>query len=661
MSGSTADNTRLTIGGHYLIDLRTSQPMLSGCPAYRAADTLAPGAALLGLAPVMPPPDFQDFAALRHPALMPIIVQDIQGGALWAICNGPPGPAALAEGFSPWRENHVIEGVVRPFAGLLQLLERTGLTARAIRPDNVFCVPGSHQLILGPLGLTPPALHQPVLFEPLSSAVCQPIGRGAGTIACDMFSLGVLILSLVLGRQPLAGLSDDEILQRRFETGSFLAYTDGHPLPSALSTLIAALLSDDPDLRPSPNDLVNVSQRTVFSTPPDIHARLPLSVGPAKVRTVRALAWHAARESTAFSALMQRRVIARWLQRELEMGGLVHAIEHVVSDMTLSSAAGLTKSSDSATPMLSRIINVLDPAAPLFLGGRWFWPEALPTMLAYAQLSHALAGRTDPNTEEHQLTSILSYLVTNGDSFQRGTPPAIARQIMALVHLARRSVARGRDRVLRLPFDENPFLPCLSPRCAKARIAQPQALLVWLDGSTLPTSEQVGQSGLLDAAMRIFFDSNIQRRAIPVLSHAQRAALPTWLADLSLLAGMQTRFGTGPLPAIAARLLPDALSRLTVWRSLSTQKTRRGQVQQAAARGDLERMIGLIEDPDALARDAAGATGAIDAIARINDALESLETQAPSAEARFRETGNFLALTSGIVAALVGCWLEFIR
>ena len=61
---------------------------------------------------------------------------------------------------------------------------------------------------------------QPVLFEPPYSAMCLPAGRGDGSIADDVYALGVLLLCLALGHAPLMELDDATILRRKLELGT---------------------------------------------------------------------------------------------------------------------------------------------------------------------------------------------------------------------------------------------------------------------------------------------------------------------------------------------------------------------------------------------------------------------------------------------------------
>ena len=82
-------------------------------------------------------------------------------------------------------------------------MHRAGLTHRAIRSDNLFFRDAAD----GPATLdeclsAPPGRNQPDAFEPIESAMAWPHGRGDGTLASDMFALGVTVVTLLSGRWP---------------------------------------------------------------------------------------------------------------------------------------------------------------------------------------------------------------------------------------------------------------------------------------------------------------------------------------------------------------------------------------------------------------------------------------------------------------------------
>src|ERR1051326_7509933 len=255
MSGRSETDSHGLIAGQYQVDLnRPSHDLGGGVPAYMATSRRGGTGPLMALSidryapyrPLMVNPmsgTIEGFAnALGHGAGPPI-----DGKPAWyVICEAPQGQP-LSTDLRPWPELAVIEFVLRPAAIALDQLRARGLTHRAIRANNVFQAQTNRPVTLGAASAAPPAMHQPAVYETVYTAVCHPSGRGDGDIADDIYALGVLMIVLARGRDPMAGLDDKTILQRKFEFGDFGAITAGERLPPILGDLARGMLAEEPD------------------------------------------------------------------------------------------------------------------------------------------------------------------------------------------------------------------------------------------------------------------------------------------------------------------------------------------------------------------------------------------------------------------------------
>ncbi|HEX5325108.1 MAG TPA: hypothetical protein VFW75_00430, partial [Acetobacteraceae bacterium] len=267
------------IAGRYVVD--PARPLTGaggGLPAFAAADLAGQTAAALMAVQVerRRPPRALALQALETPiegVLAPLAhgPAPAPGGApgYYLIAPAPPGPP-LAARLRPWPEHELLEQVLRPAARSLDRLARLGVTHRAIRPDNVF-LGGPGGVVLGMAWAAPAALHQPAIAEPPYVIQSLPEGRGDGSIADDVYALGVLLLTLARGQAPLAGLDDATILRCKLERGSFAALAGDARLPPVIADLVRAMLAEDPEHRPSPALLTEPSAaraRKVAARPP---------------------------------------------------------------------------------------------------------------------------------------------------------------------------------------------------------------------------------------------------------------------------------------------------------------------------------------------------------------------------------------------------------
>ncbi len=144
-----------------------------------------------------------------------------------------------------WTESQLTKQVLQPVAKALRDISAMGATHRAIRPDNLFYQLGNDgAIMLGECFSMPPGFAQPALFETIDSGSCLPYGRSVGTQADDLYALGVLCLIFYLGRNPLAGMSDEQVVLTKINYGSFAALAGREKLPPSLTEMLRGLLND---------------------------------------------------------------------------------------------------------------------------------------------------------------------------------------------------------------------------------------------------------------------------------------------------------------------------------------------------------------------------------------------------------------------------------
>ena len=76
--------------------------------------------------------------------------------------------------------------------------------------------------------------------------MAEPSARSRGGVADDLYSLGVCVIFLLLGRNPVHELSTAEIVERKINQGSYAVLTSGARIQMNMMELLRGLLSDDP-------------------------------------------------------------------------------------------------------------------------------------------------------------------------------------------------------------------------------------------------------------------------------------------------------------------------------------------------------------------------------------------------------------------------------
>jgi hypothetical protein len=644
MSGSdpAAPSAKKLIGGQYAID--AARPLGGaggGLPAFAVTDRR--GRVDLMAVQVQPglPPRAEALAALTGASVEGVLVPVAHGPAgtaggqeaYFVVGSAPVGPA-LGVALRPWSEGELLDCLLRPVVQALDRLQQRGVTHRAIRPDNLFRFGPGQPVVLGSAWAAPPASLQPAVFEPPYSAMCLPEGRGNGSTADDVYALGVTMLTLALGRVPLAGLDDAAILRRKLDRGSFAALAGEERLPGMIGDLVRGMLAEDPDHRPPLALLADppaARARRVAARPPR-RAQRPLELAGEEIWDARALAHAMASHPTEGLQALRDGTADRWLRRGVGDATTATRVEERVRGP--SADAGHGAQADAS--LLMQAVSVLDPLAPLCWRGIAIWPDGLgPALAAAHQGSAEIADRI---VEIVEVEAARIWASARPERCDLTMLRVEARQQRATLRMR----GGGRPRLL---YALNPLQPCTSPLLDGRCVARMQDLLPALEA----VSARPDHAGTLplDPHVAAFIAVRSEEPAGPELFGQGPGAVA---AQLRLLAKLQGRFHPHPLPGVAAWLVSASDVLVSTWRN----KSRRGELQERlrglATAGQLAPLLALIDDPGALARDAQGAAQAAQMLARADAELHRLANGAAERAKLARRLGQEIAAGSGLAA-----------
>jgi len=636
------------IGGQYAVDLaRRIDWAGGGVPAFAATDRATGSGAFIALqATPRFPPRAAALKAVAGPiegVLAPLAHGPGSGpageGAYYVICPAPAGPPLAPH--NPWPEHALLEQVLRPAALALEQLQHAGVTHRAIRPDNVFHRPGQ-PVELGAAWAAPPALLQPALFEPPYVAMCVPSGRGEGTIADDVYALGVLLIVLALGRLPLAGQPDAAIIRRKLAHGSFAALAGEERLPSTIADLARGMLAEDPEHRPPPSLLLNpvaARSRRVAARPAH-RAQRPLMIGEIAAWEARTLAYAMAVAQEHGVQSLRGGALLQWLRRGLGDGAMVERVEDAVRHRL---AAGAADEERGAAAIAMCVVALLDPLAPLAWRGLVLWPDGIGSALAEAQAADS--PELPVLLELVKIEAAGSWASTRPDRCDTAQLRAAARSQRAWM------LGRGTSGRARLAFALNPLLPCGSPLLAGRWVARLPDLPAALEAVAATVDRKLAAP--IDGHIADFVAARSERHL-----DLQESADPRETAagegfgvpQLRLLVQVQTRYHPGPLPNLAAWVADQAAPMIAGWASRSRRAAIEARLQDLAPAGSLAPMLAVIEDPDGRGADAGAAQAAANDLARIDSELAEIANGGPARDEAAVRFGQEIAAGLGLTA-----------
>ena len=557
-------------------------------------------------------------------------------GGYFVVTQAPPGQSLQAT-LRPWNEADLLQHLLRPVAAVLAELQQRNLTHRS--PQLAARGP----VAVGQAWAAPPAAHQPSWLEPPYSASCLPCGRGAGTIADDVYALGALMVMLALGANPVEGMEPHEVRRRKLEVGSYAALAEHHRLPSIIADLARGMLADDPEHRPSPallGDPQAARARRIAARPPRRSPR-PIELGGFSASTARTLAYALNREPDQAVALLRSGMIDRWLRRGLGDTQMAAAMDAAVTLRGQEVAAG---DSRADVQLIVRAVAILDPTAPLTWRSFSLWPDGLGPAL-----DHALHHQPDQvealrEIAVRQVIPIWAEERTARDAF---TVRLEAKDIMAWAQ-----AGQGEGGALRLTYMLNPLASCESPLLGRQWVTRLSELLPALE----LTAKHLAQdnSPLVDTYLAAFIIARRDERLDVDLSQLSGALSPTdAMSHLRLLARLQQKVHRGELPALSKWAAAVAKPLLDVFSSRSRRDRLAAALEEMAGAGHLSPIVALMDNPAELASDEQGLVAAKLRLQTIESTLKTLQRTAAARPRQAKRTAQEVAGAISLMACVV--------
>ena len=118
--------------------------------------------------------------------------------------------SVIASGEIQVNEYDIQSRIIEPLIQAVSALDARNIRHRSIRPKNLFFMDEEkEELVLGDFMTAPEGFDQPIVFETIERGMASPGGRGEGGIGEDLYALGVTLVFLIQGANPVSNLNDD--------------------------------------------------------------------------------------------------------------------------------------------------------------------------------------------------------------------------------------------------------------------------------------------------------------------------------------------------------------------------------------------------------------------------------------------------------------------
>lgn len=482
----------------------------------------------------------------------------------------------------------VLNGVIRPVVTVLQDMRDRDLIHGNIRLSNMFDGNGRglERVVLGECLSTPVSYNQPSLYEPVERALASATGRGTGNQADDLYSFGVCLALLMRHYDPNEGLSDEEIIERKMDEGSYLTLLGKDRFSGAILELLRGLLYDDENQRWTLDEVLiwldgrrlspkQSSRRNKASRPlvfngekyirPELIAR-DLNKNPAEARQI-----------------IESGDLEQWLSRALEDKPTIARYE---TALKLAEEGG--KGPGFTERLITRVSVALHPEGPIRYKSINIFPDSIgPALVEAFVMKRDLAAWTD---------FFMAYFITQWIDSQSSTVPDVSSVISkfdgARAYLRQKGFGGGLEKCLYLL---NPEVHCLSEKLAKYHVRTPEDMM--------DAFERLSKS---PGRPTMFFDRHI----IAFLSIKDRKNIDTFLYDLNApepyrrilaemrtLATIQRRSQIGPFPGIAAWMVDNLGPVYERFHDRELRIELKKKAERLQDSGDLPKLLALFDTP----------------------------------------------------------------
>jgi hypothetical protein len=583
-----------------------------GTRAYAAQGTRG-NAGILAL--VLQPSEFArlDVAAEAAKVNNPSVLRYLEHDVVYWSAHGrhvpvllyekPSGPRlmqSLAEERPALNNELHFRQMVESLAEALRDIYLAGANHGRINPTNMFLRDAASGVIqLGDYLTALPGKYQNAAFCTIEQTMALAAGRGPCSATDDIYAAGASLLTIVLGKQPLAQMKAEDIVQLKIEKGSLMALAGGLRIPSAYSELLRGMLADDPVQRWALDDINHwLAGRRLGSKPA---AQVPkaqrgFEIAGQAYSNVRLLARAITQNPDASARALEDGTLDRWLRRSLGDEARAERVAEAIASSTATQRGGSPTERAVARAAIS-----LDPAAPIRFRDIAALPEGLGNLLA----DQMVQGQSPRNIADLIAAQFVIHWAHSQPAVDADVTGLLQTYEAQRVLLDRTHHGFGIERVL---YELNPTIPCLSPMVSQYHPLSLKAVTqaIEIHASTVPADDT--RSEPMDRHLAAFVLARHRRindRLFPFLAPNSDAGQRA-ISILYILAELQRKFNPEPMPKTAewmARLLMPGLERFHN-RSLRDRMQR--DLRKLGKRGQLDEMFALMDDGNTRKQDNEG-------------------------------------------------------
>ncbi len=550
------------------------------------------------------------------------------------------------------RPDLLLNGVVKPMIGILQDFRDKEFVHGSIRPSNLSAIDADGKIskvVLGDCLSVPGSYAQPVIYQTIQRSVVDPIGRGIGSRADDMYSFGATLAVLLRAADPFKDISDAEIVREKILQGSYAVLTGKERFTGAILELLRGLLHDDPMQRWTIDEVSSWMDGVRLSPKQSVKyvkAPRPIEFGGKNYARPIFLAMEINAHPQETQRIVESNELEQWIERSLEDEEML-ARYHVA----LKSSREMGTGNGYEDRLAANLSIALDPSAPLrFRGLRLSCDgvgSALCEVISLKKDPKVFADLFMQNVPMNWLSAQVSSSLDLG--------ALISRFDKCKKYVKQNKAGYGMERCVYTLANE---APCFGDTFENYYILTPEDLVLAL--------EDLCQKGLaphylLDRHAMAFLavrDNKVIEGCLYDFDTGDETK--KFLAGLKVLAEIQRRSKMQNLPGISKAVEKHMAGILAMYHDKESQDLLRSKVRPHMDQGNLSKILEVIQDPTLKKKDFKAFSAAMAEYAQLEAENDIIKGNLANKDNFGRAAGNeFAAFISSVIAGIVILFVAF--
>jgi hypothetical protein len=542
-------------------------------------------------------------------------------------------------------QDMTLNKIIRPMVTALLDMRDKDMVHGGIRPSNIFNG-GSEKMeriILGDCLSVPPWANMSALYLPVDKAMANPVARGRGTPADDIYAFGTTLCVLLREVDPFPNADEETIIRTKLEHGSYIALTGKHRFTGGVLELLRGMLFDDVAQRWTIDEVqawLDGRRLSPKQSAKRAKANRPIALVGKKYIYPEMLAMDMPKNVSEAAHIIEQDDLDQWLKRAVEDKPLT---ERVDKARDLANDKG--KGPGYQQRLVTRVCIALDPGSPIRFKGINFMPEGLGPALTEAFVQK--------KEIKHFVDIFSEYFAMQWiDMNRNGNIDAgalMTRYDSCRAFIRQTGIGFGIERCI---YYMDPCAPCLSEKVLNYYVRDPEDLMEAYEKiSTLPSRPHY----FMDRHIAAFLSVKDRKNIDPYLYDlGSEETYRRVLAELKVLATIQKRSQLGNYPGIAkwvASILDPVYER---FHDRDLRKEVKDKIEQLKQKGDLTRMAALFDNPAITTKDSKEFFRAIHEYVKLRNERVELEAKLSNQKTYGLEAGHqAAAILACVLSAIV--------